>query len=197
MAAPDAPTGILTPDQRIALEQQQRYARYKRNIAIGGAIACPVIALLPPRKLDLYTFSLSIGFYLSADHLAQSYKGRPLLSLLTPSLGSPLPSSLPTEKARETSRIMKEREEAERARREGVEGLGKDKDKKKGLLGKLWMGEEEEGWKERRLEEERKALEEGKSYTDIILEQIWEVWNWDKKKGNEDKGPGGEREKKE
>ncbi|KAF2451841.1 hypothetical protein P171DRAFT_12646 [Karstenula rhodostoma CBS 690.94] len=170
MATPNAPTNILTPDQRIALEQQERYARYKRNIAIGGAIACPAIALLPPRKLDLYTFSLAVGFYFSADQLAQSYKGRPLLSLITPSFGSPI-STLPTEKARETSRILKEREEAERARREGVEGLGKEK---KGLLGKLWMGGEEEGWKERRLEEERRALEEGKSYTDIILEQIWE-----------------------
>lgn len=112
---------------------------------------------------------------------------------MTPSFKSPV-SSLPTEKARETSRILKEREEAERARRQGVEALGTEK---KGLLGKLWMGEEEEGWKERRLEEERRALEEGKSYTDIILEQIWEVWNWDKKKGDEGKGQVGEGEKKE
>ncbi|KAJ4351158.1 uncharacterized protein N0V89_006497 [Didymosphaeria variabile] len=191
MATPNAPSDILTPDQRLALEQQETYARYKRNIAIGGAVACPVIMLLPPRKLDLYTLSLGIGFYLSADHLAQSYKGRPLLSLITPSFSSPV-SSLPTEKARETSRIFKEREEAERARREGVEGLGKEK--KKGILGKLWMGDEEEGWKERRLEEERKALEEGKTYTDMILEQIWDVWNWDKKKGNGSKDDGEKKE---
>ncbi|KAL5418462.1 hypothetical protein PMIN04_007331 [Paraphaeosphaeria minitans] len=185
MATPNAPTDILTPDQRIALEQQERYNRYKRNIAIGGALICPTIALLPPRKLDLYTFSLAVGFYLSADHLAESYKGRSLLSLMTPSFRSPV-SSLPTEKARETSRILREREEAERARREGLEVLGKEREKK-GLLGKIWMGDEEAGWKEKRLEEERKALEEGKSYTDIILGQIWEVWNWDKKEGKEDK----------
>jgi hypothetical protein len=53
-------------------------------------------------------------------------------------------------------------------------------------LGRLWMGDETEGWKERRLEEEKKALEEGKGYTDMILEQIWDVWNWDKKKGKDD-----------
>ncbi|OAG09445.1 uncharacterized protein CC84DRAFT_1160598 [Paraphaeosphaeria sporulosa] len=194
MATPNAPTGILTPDQRIALEQQERYNRYKRNIAIGGVLICPTIALLPPRKLDLYTFSLAIGFYLSADHLAESYKGRSLLSLMTPSFRNPV-SSLPTDKARETSRILKEREEAERARREGLEGLGKEREKeKKGLLGKIWMGGEEEGWKQRRLEEERKALEEGKSYTDLILEQIWEVWNWDKKKGEDGKAEGEKKE---
>ena len=50
-----------------------------------------------------------------------------------------------------------------------------------GMLQKMWMGEEKEGWKERRIEEEKKALEEGKTYTDMIYEQIWDVWNWDKK----------------
>ena len=69
-------------------------------------------------------------------------------------------------------------EERERGRVSG------EKKKEKGLFGGLWMGDEEEGWKERRLEEERKALEEGKGYMDMIVEQIWDVWNWDKKKRN-------------
>ena len=145
---------------------------------------CPAIMLLPPRKLDLYTFSLCIGFYLSADHLAQTSYNRPLLSLMMPSFGSPIPDALPTERAQANAKILqerREREDLERARREGV-----TKKPEKGLLGKLWMGEEEEGWKERRLAEERKALEEGKTYTDMILEQIWEVWNWDKKKAKEE-----------
>lgn len=193
MATPNAPTDVLTIDQRIALEQQARYERYKRNIAIGGAIACPVIALLPPRKLDLYTLSLGIGFYLSCDHLTQTQYNRPLISYIMPTFGSPIPDSLPTEKARETSRILKERQEAERARREGVEALGKEK-KERSILGKLWMGDEGDDWKEKRLQEERKALEEGKGYTDIILEQIWEVWNWDKKKGNTDNSNEGKKE---
>ena len=116
---------------------------------------------------------------------------------MLPSFGNPLPSTLPTEKAQLNARIAAERrekEELERARREGVEGLaGGDREKgKRGVIGRIWMGGEEEGWKERRLEEERKALEEGKGYTDLILEQIWEVWNWDKKKG---KGEGEEGKK--
>ena len=81
----------------------------------------------------------------------------------------------------------KEREEIERARREGLRRDGKEG---QSLWTKIWMGGEDEGWKERRMEEERKALEEGKTYTDLILEQIWEVWNWDKKKGNDETGKG-------
>ncbi|KAF2251201.1 hypothetical protein BU26DRAFT_517912 [Trematosphaeria pertusa] len=171
MATPQPP---LTPEDRLAVEQKARYDRITRNLAIGGAIICPLIALMPPRKLDLYTFSLGVGFYLSADHLAQSYNGRPLYSQF--SLGSPI-RELPTEKAKETSRILKEREELERIKREGSTG----KEVRRGMLGRLWMGDEEEGWKERRMEEEKKALQEGKSYGSIILDQIWEVWNWDKK----------------
>ncbi|KAF1948518.1 hypothetical protein CC80DRAFT_498168 [Byssothecium circinans] len=185
-----APQAPLTPDQRLALEQKARYDRITRNLAIGGLIACPVIALLPPRKLDLYTFSLSIGFYLSADHLAESYTGRPLYQQFR--WGVPSISALPTEKAEETSRLIRERrerEEVERVRREGLEGLRKAEERRP-FWYKVWMGGEGEGWKEKRMEEERKALEEGKSYTDIIFGQIWEVWNWDEKKEDEGTGEG-------
>ena len=82
-------------------------------------------------------------------------------------------TELPTERAREVQAKLREAREEERRK------LGKEEDK--GVLQKIWMGGETEGWKERRLEEERKAIEEGKSYTDMIYEQIWDVWNWDKK----------------
>lgn len=175
MSTPQPP---LTPDERLALEQKTRYDKLARNVAIGGVILFPTIALLPPRKLDLYTFSLAIGFYLSADHVSNSYYGRGLIEQLTPRWGF----ELPTEKARETQRLFSEQKrlrEGQEALREGREEV---LNKQTGVLHKLWMGEEKEGWKERRLEEERKALEEGKSYTSMILEQVWEVWNWDKKK---------------
>lgn len=50
-------------------------------------------------------------------------------------------------------------------------------------------------WKENRLREEREALEEGKGYGDIIMEQIWEVWNWGGKGtgGGRKDGEGGGR----
>ncbi|KNG45446.1 hypothetical protein TW65_07696 [Stemphylium lycopersici] len=166
----------LPPEQRLALEQQQRYERITRNLAIGGLVMCPIIALLPPRKLDLYTFSLGIGFYLSADHLATLRTGRGLVQNLSPLRTM----ELPTERARETQKILQEEREKSKKALEKKEG------QEKGILGKLWMGDEEEGWKEKRLEEEKKALEEGRGYGDLIFEQIWDVWNWDKKKGKND-----------
>jgi hypothetical protein len=79
--------------------------------------------------------------------------------------------------------LQEEREKSRRAlERQDPSAQGGEKS----ILGRLWMGDEKEGWKERRLEEEKKALEEGKSYTDMIFEQIWEVWNWDKKKDGKD-----------
>lgn len=169
MAQP--PPTILTPEQRLALENQQRNTRIIRNVAIGGVIICPLIMLMPPRKLDLYTFSLGLGFYLSADHLCETYYGRGLVTQLSPFRSV---TELPTEKAREIQKRLAEEREKERKK------LGKTEEDKS-ILQKIWMGGETEGWKERRLEEEKKALEEGKSYTDMILEQIWDVWNWDKK----------------
>lgn len=166
----------LTPEERIAAEQQAKYQRITRNLAIGGIIVCPIIALLPPRKLDLYTLSLGVGFYVSADHLCTLRTGRGLVQQLSPVRSM----DLPTEKAKEVQRLL--REEREKSRKT----LERPELEQKSVFNKIWMGDEKEGWKERRLEEEKKALEEGKTYTDMIFEQIWEVWNWDKKKGKED-----------
>lgn len=170
----------IPPEERLALEQQARYQRITRNLAIGGLVLCPTIAAMPPRKLDLYTFSLGIGFYLSADHLITLRTGRGLVQNLSPMRTM----ELPTERAKEMQKILQEEREKSRKSLERKEG------QEKSILGKLWMGDEEEGWKERRLEEEKKAIEEGKSYGDMIFEQIWEVWNWDKK----GKGADGKKE---
>ncbi|OAL44604.1 hypothetical protein IQ07DRAFT_592277 [Pyrenochaeta sp. DS3sAY3a] len=174
MATP-TPQQPLSPEQRLALEQKASYDAMTRNVAIGGLIICPIIALLPPRKLDLYTFSLGIGFYLSADHLCTLRTGRGLVQQIS----MPRFMDLPTDKARETQRLLQEQRE------KGRKALEKPSEER-GILTKIWMGDETEGWKERRLEEEKKALEEGKTYTDMILEQIWDVWNWDKKSGKND-----------
>lgn len=89
---------------------------------------------------------------------------------------------LPAGKAEE----VRERLRRERAVREGEDN--RDGEKEKGLVGRLWMGTEDEGWKKRRLREEREALEEGRGYGGLIMDQIWEVWNWGKGKGKEEDG---------
>lgn len=49
----------------------------------------------------------------------------------------------------------------------------------------IWMGGETEGWKERRLREEQEKIEQGEGYGSMIMDQIWEVWTWGKKQGEE------------
>ena len=46
----------------------------------------------------------------------------------------------------------------------------------------IWMGGETDGWKDRRLREERERLAKGEGYGDMIMDQIWEVWNWEKRR---------------
>lgn len=55
------------------------------------------------------------------------------------------------------------------------------------FLQRIWMGSEGADWKQKRDEREKKALEEGKGYGDLIMDQIWEVWNWGKTDGDEEK----------
>lgn len=70
---------------------------------------------------------------------------------------------------------------------EGREGKGVA-----GLARALWMGQEGEGWKERRVREEREKLAEGRGYGGLIVDQIWEVWNGGGKKGEGGTGTEGE-----
>ena len=77
-------------------------------------------------------------------------------------------------------------EQGDRRRSSGTEGR----------LRKAWMGGEKAGWKERRLAEEQEKISQGEGYGDMIMDQIWEVWNWgaDTKGGNsggDGKGQGG------
>ena len=62
-----------------------------------------------------------------------------------------------------------------RAREEGVVAA-QEEEKNRGLIKKVWMGDEGEDWREKRLEEERKALQEGKGYYGLIVDQIAEVF---------------------
>ncbi|KAF2181938.1 hypothetical protein K469DRAFT_712998 [Zopfia rhizophila CBS 207.26] len=174
MSTPQPP---LSPEQKLAQQQRERTDKLMRNIAIGGVIVFPIIAFMPPRKLDWYTFGLGVGFYLSADHLINVSTGKSIYENLSFSNPS---RSLPTERAREMQRQLQEKELREQGR-DAMRGLSnKDEKKTKGFLQKVWMGSETEGWKERRMRVEKDALESGKTYSSIILDQIWEVWNWDK-----------------
>lgn len=65
--------------------------------------------------------------------------------------------------------------------REGNERAG-EKGVEKGVLEKIWMGDAEPDWKEKRDQKEREALREGGGgYWGLITDQIGEVWSGGKK----------------
>lgn len=138
--------------------------------------------LLPPRKLDLYTFSLAGTCVGSGQYLY--FGSRPARF--------PLPgaSSTSTEE-KDGERRREEEEEAEvEEDREGKEEKGKEKENEegdrrgvRGLIRNMWMGSEREGWQARRLHHERERLEDGVGYGGLILEQVREVLGGGKGEG--------------
>lgn len=108
---------------------------------------------------------------------------------------------MPSERARMVSeQIRKElafKEAHKRAKERGEdvtpmgvrELLEQDaQERSKGLKGKLkdvWLGGEGDDWKTKRDQREKEALEAGKGYGDLIMEQIWDVWSWGKKSAEE------------
>lgn len=179
-----------TLEQRIQMTSS--FQTFLHNASLTMLVAAPVLILLPPRKLDLYTFSLTGVFVASVNHLTKERTGAGLLyqlpgarlppaaqefqdrmrareevkRLLDEQSGSQSRTGQRIEEQLDKRRIIEHREPA------GLEKVAKD----------LWMGGEKEGWKERRLAEEQKKLDEGEGYGSMIVDQIWEVWNWGEKK---------------
>ncbi|MCJ1431323.1 hypothetical protein MMC27_000674 [Xylographa pallens] len=195
-------TTTTTPDTRPFAPSPSAFGTATHALSLTLLLAAPLLVALPPRKLDLYTFSLASAWLVSANHLTTERTGASIASNLSqrfarPRPDAPLPLPRAVENAHAYGRGLRG-EEAERARglgRDGragavlraQEGQGQGEGEGKqegGVLAqaeRLWMGDEAEGWKERRLREEQEALAEGKGYWDLIAEQVWEVWNWGRK----------------
>lgn len=91
-------------------------------------------------------------------------------------------------KARILSLSDKQRREPDPVLMEEIQKLKARQAQEEDVVRRLWMGGESEGWKERRLREEQKALSEGKGYGDLIQEHIWDVWTWGGKDGKAGEG---------
>ncbi|KAL1839565.1 hypothetical protein VTJ49DRAFT_1386 [Mycothermus thermophilus] len=191
------------------------------NAALGLAVLAPIALVLPSRgkaKWTLQNALLGGTAFWAFNQLAHDYTGKSITARSSERWGALLGFSkkeggksgetkaeeakkekkagifhdLPTERAVRNKELI----EAERRRRAEAEGREyvPHEEKKRGFWGRLWMGGEKEGWRERRLEEERKALESGKGYGGLIVDQVKEVfegWGSGKKDGE------GERRKKE
>jgi hypothetical protein len=118
------------------------------------------------------------GSFWGVNQLAYDYTGKSIYTRSNErwarilAAGDPLP-----EKARQNKALM----DAERARREAApseEQRGRTNEQsERGLVGNIWMGGEREGWRKRRLQEEREALESGKGYGSLIMDYIRDAWH--------------------
>ncbi|MCJ1478883.1 hypothetical protein MMC13_007567 [Lambiella insularis] len=177
----------VTTDSRPPAPAPRDFASATHTLSLTLLLAAPLLIALPPRKLDLYTFSLAGAWLVSANHVTVERTGRGIVGNVTrrlrPGDGSP------RERAREVRDSWLQHPE----RRNPPPGIreaeartetGRPDGESYGIVGmtkKVWLGGEEPGWKERRLREEREALAEGRTYWDLITDQIFEVWNWGKK----------------
>ncbi|PYI02798.1 hypothetical protein BO78DRAFT_351023 [Aspergillus sclerotiicarbonarius CBS 121057] len=166
------------------------FERFKTVTAYTFLIASPILIALPPRKLDNLTVLLTGAFCISANHLTRERTGRSIVDRIEAQISrNPLSaiSELPSQRALEIQAKLRAAREAQiqTAVGEELEKLKARQAQEKPALEKIWMGGETEGWKERRLREEQKALDEGKGYGDLIKEHIWDVWTWGQKEKEE------------
>ncbi|GAB1201264.1 hypothetical protein BDV32DRAFT_44652 [Aspergillus pseudonomiae] len=178
----------------IPARREEDYARFKNYAAYTFLVASPILIALPPRKLDHLTVLLGTAFAFSANHVTHERTGRSIVDRVHSKISSGrtiVPSGLPSERALEIQARM--RAAREKQLREGgltteeIEKLRAREMQDKGVMERVWMGGESEGWKERRLREEQEALDAGKGYGDLIKEHIWDVWTWGKKDAEEGK----------
>jgi hypothetical protein len=156
------------------------------NAALVGAVLTPLVMLLPPRKMDLRFFVLAGAFSLSTNQLAYEYTGQSIYGRFGNRVNSIFDTKLP-EGAQRTQQLLKEqREKLEAEKQQSQQGHQQqdqsDSEKKTAsdVLKDVWMGGEGDDWKQKRAEEHQKSFQEGKGMSDIIFEQVADVWrgNW-------------------
>jgi hypothetical protein len=174
MSHPQPPQRQPTPNET------ERYARTLHNTALAAVIVCPIIALLPPRKLDIYTFTLGGTTVFSANWLVRERSGqsiwqhvgfgpRPSLKASNESLGVS-----PTEQANLQREINHASQELQRINKEEKPSVTEQ------------VQSQRQTWKKQQQKEIEEDVEEGKSIADVITGQIWNVWNWGKKDDDDD-----------
>ncbi|XMA20451.1 hypothetical protein WAI453_013242 [Rhynchosporium graminicola] len=194
-------TTTSLPPSRTLSSRDELY----RNVALGAVIVCPIIILIPPRKVDIYTVALTAGFFAGGNHLSAHYTGASIVQRFASRVESLGSQSLPLKAVETQRRLKEERERRDAGTLEGrigvgkIEGAGREKvdgvlaelrakeaeNKERGLLEKVWMGGEGKDWKAKRDAKEKEALDEGRGYGGLIMDQFWEVWSWGKDKVEE------------
>ena len=153
---------------------QERQKRLLRNTAIGALILCPLLALTPPRKLDVYTVGLIGATGYSANYLTrEQHTGRSITQRIV-------------ESAPERQRVIPPgKQPLVRSSDSASAGGSIERQEATGPVTEQIQGQRAE-WKVQREREIREDVKEGKGFGDMIVDQIWEVWNWEKRKKTDD-----------
>jgi hypothetical protein len=193
MSASNSPNGSSSEDDFDQREQMTKdYNKFLNTVSLGTLFVAPILIALPPRKLDFYTFSLGGAWIAAAYH--KDLGSGPLRGFQQVGM----PRSARELKERE-KQIAEAREQRRLLEEPGAVSAASGKNMKTGSLleekaKEIWLGGETEGWKERRLREERERLAKGEGYGSMIMDQIWEVWNWGDKSGKVNGEQAGERQ---
>lgn len=136
------------PQRQPTLSESERYAKLVHNAALASVIACPILAILPPRKLDLYTWGLVGVTGYSANYLIRESSGRSMWQHVS------------RQQPQFANKVIEEKEEQQQ---------------QPSVIADLQK--QGRGWKAQRQQEIKDDVEEGKGFADMIMDQIWEVWN--------------------
>ena len=175
------------------------------NVALGVTPIALGALFLPPRKLDLRQVILGGVAVWGTNQLVYDYSGRSFAQRFGARMEQLSGTGLP-EKAQRTQTLLraereKKRRQLEQARTTAEPGLSEadralleeqkehERERERGRsraerspLEVLWMGDQDDDWKEKRDRREKEALSEGgDGYWGLITDQIAEVWNGAKK----------------
>ncbi|KAL8768779.1 MAG: hypothetical protein Q9209_005068 [Squamulea sp. 1 TL-2023] len=151
-----------------------------RPIFLTLLVACPILAVLPPRKLDLYTFMLGAAWVVSAEELtvgSSRFQQRQLLE--QPFKANPQEAnqqSIPLAANSELAHQIRNSASAPDDLKQRLQERGREETGVAGLARRMWYGSEREDWKEKRIREEKEALEEGRGYGGLIGDAVREVF---------------------
>ena len=161
------------PEEELAQQQHvfQDYNRFLHASTLAACVLAPVLIALPPRKIDLYTFSLSGAFLASVNYQTKERTGLGIMGhasrrvMLTESQNQ-YDQNNATPAAWGSSRLLEENSPF----LTGNTGTS------------MLQQRAQENWKQQRLKEEQEKLDEGEGYWEMIVDQVWQVWNQGEKK---------------
>ena len=178
----------------ITARREAEYLRFKHYAAITCLVACPILVALPPRKLDSLTVIQVSAFGMSANYVLREQTGKSVIGHISARITNPtedLPRNVPSKRAQIVQAKLRELKEAQlrdgSTVAEELEKLQALRQPDQELSQQVRVGSESENWKVKRLQEEQKALDEGKGYGYLIKEYFSDAWPWGKKiQGNPD-----------